>query len=115
MKSKIVPIIVGVVILIQAARGYNGGGNEYVTHLSLGETEIGFVEWKPANQMPTSPSLPLRFLNLHQNENCSVAAAKALVHMKGSGSVFYFNKTLTQNGLATRGLYFTVNGRPYNI
>ena len=86
-----------------------------ITHvLSLGDTQVGVVEWFPRGHHDDL-GLPLRFLNLHQNENCSVASVKAMLTMRGTGSVVYFNKTLTSNGLATRNVSFTKYGKEYTF
>lgn len=81
--------------------------------LTLGETQLSLFQWVPNNSSLTA--LPLRFLNLHQNENCSVVAAKALVQLQGAGSVFYFNKTLSSNGWPTRNVTFQLKGVQYSF
>ena len=51
------------------------------------------------------------FLNLHENENTSVVAAKALIYQKGGGSI-----TFLQHGLPlTRDITFQYNGVSYTI
>jgi len=49
------------------------------------------------------------FINLHQNENTSVVAAKTLIYQKGGGSIVFL-----QHG-GTRDVEFTYNGVAYSI
>ncbi len=76
-----------------------------LTNVSLGEETVYIARY-------TAGSHPFLFdfLNVHQNENTSVVAAKALIASSGfSGSITY----LLHGG--TRDLYFRVNGRRYQI
>ena len=90
-------------------------GTTKTTILTLGETEIGLVEWFPAGAPNDDLGIPMRFLNLHQNENCSVVAIKTMLQTYGRGSVLYFNKTLAPNGLANRNVTFTYHGSLYTF
>ena len=49
------------------------------------------------------------FINLHENENTSVVAAKTLIYQKGGGSIVFL-----QHG-GTRDIYFTYKGVNYTI
>lgn len=49
------------------------------------------------------------FINLHQNENTSVVAAKTLIYQKGGGSIVFL-----QHG-GTRDVEFTFQGNYYSI
>ncbi len=69
---------------------------------SIGETPISIATFSFGN-----PPFDFSFLNLHQNENTSVVAAKALIASSGgavSGSITY----LLHGG--TRNLVFQLNG-----
>jgi len=79
--------------------------------LVLGDTQLSVVEW----QARSGDKLMPRFLNLHQNENCSVVAAKSLLQLRGAGSVLYFNKTLSNNGWPTRNITFSLKGTVYTF
>mmetsp|Transcript_32680 Transcript_32680/g.91507 ORF Transcript_32680/g.91507 Transcript_32680/m.91507 type:complete len:302 (-) Transcript_32680:348-1253(-) len=116
-------VLVGVVLLHKGPVGVEGfgpfgfretvSGQSFTSWYVLGETELGLVEWWPVG--PESNFQLPRFLNLHQNENCSVGAVKSLLAIQGRGSVLYFNKSLTSSGLATREVTFTHDGTTYSF
>lgn len=98
-------------ILLACFMGAWSVGYQTVWTLPLGDNSIPFVRWSLKND--DSPGFS--FLNLHQNENASVVAAKAFAFSQSNLNIYYLNKTLTKNGLATRNVFFTMGGTEYQF
>lgn len=81
-------------------------GSLVVVNTTLGDTVVGVATYSMGQ-----PPFDWSFLNLHQNENTSVVAAKALIasHPTASGSITY----LLHGG--TRDLVFQLHGVTYSI
>ena len=73
----------------------------------LGETYVNVTTYtQPSSNGDTGL---YSFINLHENENTSVVAAKTLIYQKGGGSI-----TFLQHG-GTRDISFVFNGQDYSI
>jgi hypothetical protein len=77
----------------------------------LGETMINITVYTQPNRKQNSGSeVPTySFINLHENENTSVVAAKTLIYQKGGGSIVFL-----QHG-GTRDITFEFQGTSYTI
>ena len=73
----------------------------------LGSLEVNITTYTQPNA--NGESGLYSFINLHENENTSVVAAKTLIYQKGGGSIVFL-----QHG-GTRNLYFTYKGVNYSI
>ena len=81
--------------------------SEVIHPYTLGETQINITTY---TQPASDGSVGLySFINLHENENTSVVAAKTLIYQKGGGSI-----TFLEHG-GTRDIYFVFNGVNYSI
>ena len=81
--------------------------SEVVHPYTLGDTPLNITTY---TQPDEAGNVGLySFINLHENENTSVVAAKALIYQKGGGSI-----TFLQHG-GTRDVQFTYKGVAYSI
>merc|ERR1712137_198247 len=80
---------------------------EVVHKYMLGETQVNVTTY---TQPDSAGNIGLySFINLHENENTSVVAAKTLIYQKGGGSI-----TFLQHG-GTRDINFVFKGENYSI
>ena len=81
--------------------------SEVVHPYMLGETLINITTYTQPDKAGNTGLYS--FLNLHENENTSVVAAKTLIYQKGGGSI-----TFLQHG-GTRDISFIFKGNSYSI
>merc|ERR1712137_1540815 len=72
----------------------------------LGDTQLNITVYTQPNE---NGEALYSFINLHENENTSVVAAKTLIYQKGGGSI-----TFLQHG-GTRDINFVFKGENYSI
>jgi len=77
----------------------------------LGSTMINITVYtQPSRKQSQHLAIPsYSFINLHENENTSVVAAKTLIYQKGGGSIVFL-----QHG-GTRDITFEFHGKTYSI
>jgi hypothetical protein len=76
----LIPVLLFIVFWFDSSLAYT----EDVIPMTLGDTRLQLIRWSPGSSCDVHS--PYRMLNLHQNENASVVAAKAFLLSVREGS-----------------------------